>query len=187
SMDLLASQADNSRAKDLEDRALDLALFDCYACHHDLKIKSWRQERGYTGKPGRPQFRPWLTALPQLGVLLVKQDDSTEQFQSACAELRKAFDAQPFGKPDEVASTAPALQKTLQAFEPNLVSAAASLNETNLSSLLQQVCERGASETSDYDSARQLAWALRVIHEELKPKLTNEAAIANELKALNQL
>src|SRR5262249_12635924 len=88
---------------------------------------------------------------------------------------------------DEVASTARSLQKTLQAFEPKLVSAAASLNETNLSSLLQQVCERGASETSDYDSARQLAWALRVIHEELKPKLTNEAAIANELKALNQL
>ena len=40
---------------------LDFAHFDCYACHHDLKVPSWRQERGYRGVPGRPTMRPWAT------------------------------------------------------------------------------------------------------------------------------
>ena len=52
-----------SRTKGDNARNLDLASFDCYACHHDLKTPSWRQERGYSGKPGRPQFRPWPLAL----------------------------------------------------------------------------------------------------------------------------
>jgi hypothetical protein len=38
--------------------------YDCYACHHDLQPKSWRQEAGYAG--GQLAWSPWYyTMLPQ--------------------------------------------------------------------------------------------------------------------------
>src|SRR5262249_11260944 len=42
---LLTGQASQHLLSSAE--ALDWALFDCFACHHDLKTPSWRQERGY--------------------------------------------------------------------------------------------------------------------------------------------
>src|SRR5207248_509811 len=47
---------------------LDFAAFDCYACHHDLKSPSDRQERGYEGIPGRPYFRQAPFVLARLVV-----------------------------------------------------------------------------------------------------------------------
>jgi hypothetical protein len=41
----------------------DFADYDCYACHHDLQQPSWRQQRGYAGKPGAPPAAAWY-ALP---------------------------------------------------------------------------------------------------------------------------
>src|SRR5439155_23427773 len=66
SMNLLAAQAEQG---DKDKSWPELAQFDCYACHHDLKAKSWRQQRGYHGKPGRPDMRPWPTTLVHLGIL----------------------------------------------------------------------------------------------------------------------
>ena len=38
----------------------ELALFDCSACHHDLKSPSWRQARNSNPKLlGRPQMSVW--------------------------------------------------------------------------------------------------------------------------------
>src|SRR5262249_36585052 len=48
SMRLLAAQAKKSAE---EKQGIDLAQLDCAACHHDLIRPSWRQERGYKGKP----------------------------------------------------------------------------------------------------------------------------------------
>jgi len=45
-------------AREKNEGGLDFAAFDCASCHHDLKYPSDRQARGYTGRPGRPQFRP---------------------------------------------------------------------------------------------------------------------------------
>ena len=55
SMRLLRDQAaECAKATDPDKRALDFASFDCYACHHDLQSKSWRQKRPAAGRPGRP-------------------------------------------------------------------------------------------------------------------------------------
>src|SRR5262249_61762920 len=43
SMRLLADQAGEAlKAESPEQRALDLANFDCSACHHDLRSPTWR-------------------------------------------------------------------------------------------------------------------------------------------------
>lgn len=58
----------------LENRATDetapwpeFAEYDCFACHHDLKGKSWRQAKGHYGKrmPGAFPWGTWYFAMPR--------------------------------------------------------------------------------------------------------------------------
>ncbi len=42
----------------------EFAEYDCFACHHDLKPRSWRQQAGYPDRtPGSPPWGSWTTAL----------------------------------------------------------------------------------------------------------------------------
>ena len=42
----------------------ELSLYDCQACHHELRVPSWRQETGYGGLvPGRPSLVRWPRGL----------------------------------------------------------------------------------------------------------------------------
>lgn len=36
----------------------DFSQYECYACHHDLVLPSWRQARGYSAVAGRPTWNP---------------------------------------------------------------------------------------------------------------------------------
>ncbi len=46
----------------------EFAEYDCFACHHDLRAPSWRQERGYDGRtPGLPAWGTW--SLPMAAIL----------------------------------------------------------------------------------------------------------------------
>jgi hypothetical protein len=67
---LLADHRANPKAKDAV--WPELAEFDCYACHHDLADKSWRQERGFPdGPPGATRPNQWYTALlPEVTAML---------------------------------------------------------------------------------------------------------------------
>src|SRR5207237_3363617 len=65
---LLASQADLGYGDETKRGWPELAPFDCYACHHDLKADGWRPKRGYPGVPARPQMRRWPTPRVALGV-----------------------------------------------------------------------------------------------------------------------
>src|SRR5262249_2749228 len=111
-MQLLATQAQRAaQASEPEQRVLDVAQFDCYACHHELKRPSWRQERGYPTMPGRPQPRAWALALVKLGIQHVGAGEAevqtmSQQLRDKLAKLYQAFNLQPFGKPDEVAAAA---------------------------------------------------------------------------------
>src|SRR5206468_8678012 len=81
----------------------ELAQFDCYACHHDLQTPSWRQERGYTGKPGRPPVRSWpVLQVEAVAVLLAANSAEAAAFAAKRDALLKAFDEQPFGDPKAV-------------------------------------------------------------------------------------
>jgi hypothetical protein len=42
----------------------EFAEYDCFACHHDLKSKSWRAAQGFPGRqPGSPDWGGWYTTL----------------------------------------------------------------------------------------------------------------------------
>ncbi|MEI7687276.1 MAG: multiheme c-type cytochrome [Planctomycetota bacterium] len=154
-------------AESLKPKALDatwpeLAFFDCYACHHDLKTKSWRLERGYQGKPGRPTVRPWSYPLALAADRLI--DPPT--LDPALKSWNAVFQNVPFGDPRSVVAQAKALDlvlaKRIQAL------AAKPIDRAVAERFALDIAEAAAKDVHDFDSARQFAWALRTIATELQ-------------------
>ena len=66
----------------------EMANYDCYACHHDLTSKSWRQERGYAGVPGRPTLHEWPPALAELGLMHAAADPAEDSRTGSTSRFR---------------------------------------------------------------------------------------------------
>ncbi len=171
SMRLLAEQTGQGR--------LDFAQYDCYACHHELQAKSWRQERGYAGMPGRPSMPEWPSALVELAVHAAAPKDAQpllEELRTQLGKLRAAYDARPFGDPVQMAKAA----KEVADWTDQLLARLKPLKitETEARRLLLQLTAITERRTPDYDSAWQLAWALDAMLRELEPKPTGEVQAA---------
>ncbi len=158
----------------------ELAAFDCYACHHDLKSESWRQLRG-PGRPGRPQLRAWPTALAETVTRALRHDGPAE-FRSLAKEMEAVFSKTPFGHASLVADRADALVKW---------------SGKSLALLKKFPCDRPAArdmllslldlpenEPLDFDSARQVAWGLRVLLPLVEPDWKARPALLKNLDAL---
>jgi hypothetical protein len=165
---------------------LDLAQFDCYACHHDLKQPGWRQERGFAGRPGRPSFRQWPLALVKLALYQAGQERRLPEFEKKLGALYTAFDAQPFGRLDEAARAARTLAEWSKELEASLGNKDVRYHQEAALGLLGHLCSLSAAETPDYDTARQIAWAFETIYYELDRKPVNDAAFREKFKALDK-
>jgi hypothetical protein len=191
SMRLLAGQCRAcERSEDGSKRGLDLANFDCYSCHHDLKSNSARQEYGFAGKPGRVPMRPWPTVLVRLSIRHFAQDSAqaetlTTELNQHLQQVRDGFDARPFGNPTRIAYAADALaawaKELAEKVNNKPCDKAAS---RRLLALIPSLYQEG---TADYDSARQIAWAFVVIYEEVGDKQDAEMkrildTLRNQLK-----
>jgi hypothetical protein len=157
---------------------------DCYGCHHELRRKSWRMERGYAGRPGRPQVQAWPLALAGQGVGI---GDGSAELRKHVAALVGACDATPFGAPDKLHGAAEALSRWGQERLGKMPA------ELHPEQLLQALCKTGPDKTSadgpawrapDYDSARQIAAAIWVIYREWAPKHENDKVIREVLEQL---
>jgi hypothetical protein len=186
SLTLLATQAE-SKGKDKEpaERVLDLAQFDCYACHHDLKTPSWRQERGYFGTPGRPQFRPWPLALVKLAIHHSGQADDAKELDEGLRRLHRAFDVQPFGRLENVGTAARDLTTWTKKLRERLNGSTTKYDQSSALSLLRQLVVLSQSEIPDYDSARQIAWAFAAIYADWNPSFEKNAEFHKKWKALD--
>lgn len=173
SMKLLAAEAENC-LKSPAESTRDYAQFDCAACHHDLKRASWRQRRNSTGNPGRPTMRSWPMAL--IGPIMRFADVNAAEYQANVAELARAFDARPFGDPGAIACAARKHATWADKLISNLIKRRYDPNETY--SLLQQLCSVPKTDHLDYDSARQVAWAISIIYnKDVIPKPPNHEQI----------
>jgi mono/diheme cytochrome c family protein len=153
----------------------ELAVFDCSACHHDLAAPAWRQVRGYgTTVPGRPQIFAWATALVKVGVRhRAGSDDAKFQADWDAAhgkleELRRVLDRRPFGIPHEI--------HAITHGENGLIAWLDELAEDLFKSPVGKGAARRALKTlatqpddayPDFNSARQVLWAIRAIQMEL--------------------
>ncbi len=104
--------SDAASATKPDGAAIDFARFDCYACHHDLKVPSARQKRGYDGPPGRPTLKAWAGGLPAVvashasGLDDPKAKKLAADFPTKWDAVKKAVAAKPFGDPTSLAKAA---------------------------------------------------------------------------------
>lgn len=166
---------------------LDFAHFDCAACHHDLKLPSWRQERGFAGAPGRP-----LPNTGPISLLRVVLDHgaaaapalkpAADEFAAKHARLVKAFDARPFGDAAAIAAATRDLVSWADSAEKVLEAVVYTPEETR--KLLTMIANaaaapaRSPSPGLDFDAAQQLFWAFEVLRNEcpdLPPTVKTES------------
>ncbi|MFI5456222.1 MAG: multiheme c-type cytochrome [Isosphaerales bacterium] len=187
-MTLFAEQASTSKPDPVGAQWPDFARFDCYACHHELQAKdgvSWRQVRRRDGHPGRPTAPEWPLILIQLGIQAANPEQAAlreTQFKQHLAEFHESMKVRPFGDPEKVI---PAARKTA-AWANSLLK---SMNQTTLDAaqarkLLEKLCTMARQSIPDYDSARQIAWAFRVIYRESTSKDKRDALIEHVLADL---
>jgi cytochrome c553 len=189
SMKLLASQAEQgAAAQDIDKSWPELAQFDCIACHHDLKADSWRQKRGYAGKPGRPMMREWPSAL--MPIVLHHLSKGATERESKLArdlgdkmkELTAVFDAQPFGEAKKVAAVA---RRAAQWADGLLIELKGiHIDRPGANALLAGLAKQSKARTLDFDSARQFAWAYRAIQNDIDPKWAANKDLAGALRDL---
>jgi hypothetical protein len=161
--------------------ALDLAVFDCYACHHDLKLpasdqSSWRQERGFHGVPGRPPMRAWPWALASAAMANSRRvSDHADLITGAHTDfsrLQDAFAARPFGEPTKVSEAAATLASRLDMVRQMM---AHSWNDQRASALAADICSAGmARRFADFDEARSIGWALTTLQQD-RPLLFSDS------------
>ncbi len=141
----------------------ELSQFECFACHHDLKDRSWRQQRRLHGAPGRPMLRNWPTPLTKLALKTSGLDP--QQLDGRIRVLEKFLSDQPFGNREKWSATAQPMVAWLDeqavALERKPLPREAGLP------LLREIAVVAAGDVWDYDSARQLVWLTQVLRQEL--------------------
>jgi hypothetical protein len=175
----------------------ELARFDCYACHHELKspgAEAWRPAR-VRGGAGRPASPVWPMPLVHLGIDAADPGQFSPrvtELDDRLAEFHAALAARPFGDPE---ATAKAARAVIQSIEPPLaeLSRLASveqgapgrvLNQAEALRLLRRLCEIGGKAGLDYESARQIAWGFRIINQELHAVTAGRLGGNNRIKIL---
>lgn len=157
----------------------ELAVFDCTACHHDLTAPAWRQVRGYgTTVPGRPQIFAWATALVKVGIRQRAGADD-EKFKAdwnaadaKLEELRRALDRRPFGIPQNIHAIThgeDGLIAWLDELAADIFKSPVGKGEAHRA--LKTLATLPADAYPDFNSARQILWAVRTIQTELNSEL----------------
>jgi hypothetical protein len=175
------------------DRGADFAQFDCYACHHELQTPSWRQQRGYTSAPGRLPPRAWPLALLGSGMLEPLGDaelvESSRQSQSQLAQFYGVLDKRPLGDarligdPEESGTLSHKLLASLDELAARLSARDYSHQESLL--ILQRLAASSAERIVDFDSARQIGWAMRTIYNTMPDSPSNDAVIRQVFAEMN--
>jgi hypothetical protein len=169
-MRMIAADADAALVAEkqmLPTEGVDYARFDCYACHHDLRVPSDRQARGYEGgKPGRPTLKAWVAALPGVvathAVSLPPLADTAKTFDAKWAAVRMAAVARPFGDPKQLSSAAADMAKWCDEFVAKSTADGKPLyTQEQATKLLAVIGEAATSPkwTADPEAAMHLTWA----------------------------
>jgi hypothetical protein len=197
SVKLWADQAEASTSQLAAVQWPDFARFDCTSCHHDLQAAEtppWRQvqARGFRAAPGRPDAPAWSTVLVPIGIMALSKDTVSAsieqaQFERALVEFRIAVTIRPFG--DRQAGSLAARKLTSWTNRILEDQTHAVLDQAKARALLAEICARAEESIPDYDAARQLAWAFRVVYQDVtamsKPDPRIEVILARLEKELS--
>ena len=188
SLKLLADEAGAIKPATIGARWPDFARFDCYACHHELERAeegSWRQARFRGGSPGRPLTPDWPMALVQLGIAAgdsASAANRQHRLDDTLKEVRKNLKVRPFGDASTLAPAARELAGWADSAIHDLDNTV--FDAAKARTLLVRLCELAKDRIPDYDSARQIAWAFRVVYREAVQAGRRDAEIESALAAL---
>ena len=177
----------------------DYAQFECYACHHDLSvpaggaIANWRQKRDESGlrpdgkkagTPGRPLPRLWSLRLARFAAEQAPGGGpGADGFDAAVDALWAEFDKAPFGNPAAVAGAARALETRAESILASLE--AMKFGPDAPAKFIRSLASLPGKEYPDYDTARQIAWAIKSISNEMTPKPDEGSAVAKVIAELS--
>jgi cytochrome c553 len=147
-----------------EEQWPEFSQFACYACHHDLRAEGWRLHRTPIGVPGRPPLQEWPFVLAKLA--LDYDAAGNQEIRSLIRKVQEAGVDAPFGNRNALKTLGPKLAAALDQLAAKLE--AKNVPDKDAKKLLNMLIELAESETLDYDSARQIVWAFRVIYDEWK-------------------
>lgn len=161
-------------------KGTDFAVFDCQACHHNLKYKSWRQARydleGYKRRPGQIYALEWPAALAMIAMPYADARDSNgnllkrEDLASKLQELDSAFESASLGEPATIQRLVSAEGSGLSDW---LKTVAESLSKTPLDAqtagkvLSDLDAFKPGSTFTDFHARQQIAWAHRIVRLEI--------------------
>ncbi len=164
---------EEAKISDTNHQLMDFAHFDCYSCHHDLKVPSERQQRGYNGIPGRPLLKSSYI-LPVRIILSVldknnkanSENKLLTEFNEKIRSLNLSAGTGAFGNPKKMIQATETINEFLEkrikdveaiSFNKDLCEKfLLEVNET-----IGKIAQKEAGELAylDYESAQLLSWA----------------------------
>ena len=138
----------------------ELARFECYACHHDLRHNNWRSTSQEPGRPGRPRLHSFPHVLANVAFSTV---DPTTRAMDRESLLRRATLQAPFG--DRTALIAAARALAREAADAATQLDADERVSVDVLSLRERLLQTAAETVIDYDSARTLVWASLILEQ----------------------
>ena len=171
-MSVELSMADATAPRE-EDRWPELARFDCFACHHDLDgddESGQSQFRTAGGVPGRPQLTVGCMPLVAVAAHVAKGGTADKDLAELAKQLQAPFQSSAFGDSADLAERGPSIVGWCRSVEQGL--AARPLTPAQATAVLHEIANQAASEDRDFDTARQLFGAWKIVYEEL---VTNNA------------
>jgi Cytochrome c554 and c-prime len=163
-------------AQQIEENWPELAMthMDCAACHHDLQVPSWRQERGYQGAvPGRPTPPEWLMTLLPFAVKQAKDDLASPR--PLLRDFLMAVTVTPFGDTAAIRTSAPKLVSWSDGVLDKLEST--KLTRKDVEEILLSLTDSASKRILDFDSARQIVSLVDVIVQDLGPSTLNPEGV----------
>jgi hypothetical protein len=137
----------------------DFALYDCGACHHELRSRLPSESRVRRRlPPGRPPPAFWPLALARPAA---EQSDGGAALEAALVELDAALGARPFGQQAQVKTAAEKLRVVSLTVAGEL--SKRPVDERAAAALLASLADPRHDEDRDFHAARQRAWAIRAV------------------------
>jgi hypothetical protein len=152
----------------------ELALYDCSACHHELRsglASQTRPQRHHA--PGRPPLATWPAALSRLALHQAENFDASriesraKSLQTLFANLDKAATTRPFGDPAAMSTAGNALADATDQLAADAT--ATRFDERTAAQAIPFLTNSQNYEACDFNTARQVAWALTAITNDAAP------------------
>ena len=169
--DYISNHANTNQS---QDGGPELSLFDCAACHHDItKNKSkWRQSQRVAGAPGRPRLPQWPRTLVRFSLILadpLNWKTSENQITDLLLRVDQELSKSPYGiESTDISKTLQEaieqLDRVLGLLDERWNKTGKLTNDNSLQSLrifLDSLLDHQPIASFDYDTARQIGWAIR--------------------------